>query len=136
MTEIPTKWFDRFANEARMWRSYSSCRRTRVGAVIIDPTTRAIVSTGYNGTVPGSPSCNEGGCKRCEEAAAQGLPPGAVREYLDCECVHAEMNALLLAAQRGTKVADCLIFVTHEPCMSCKKHLTVARVAWVVCRET
>lgn len=45
-------------------------------------------------------------------------------------CVHAEMNAVLLAARRGTSVDGCSIIIIgcEEVCKSCQKHLLQAGI--------
>lgn len=65
----------------------SNCMKRRVGAVLVR--NNRVLSTGYNGTPRGLVNCAEGGCPRCNGAAAGGT---ALDE---CLCLHAEENALL-----------------------------------------
>lgn len=47
----------------------TNCRRTAVGALIVRD--GRIISTGYNGTIPGYTNCLAGGCPRCSDPAAE-----------------------------------------------------------------
>lgn len=125
-TMYPTlnqRWFARFTELAKLWASFSTCKRRRVGAVIVDTTTLAVVSMGYNDTGLGKTNCGDGGCEVCSNEESTRL-------NLDCACIHAEMNALLLAARRGTKTEGCTLVIwgCEEVCSSCFKHLTQAGI--------
>eukprot|EP00922_Rhytidocystis_sp_ex-Travisia-forbesii_P020768 GHVS01030527.1.p1 GENE.GHVS01030527.1~~GHVS01030527.1.p1 ORF type:complete len:283 (-),score=22.73 GHVS01030527.1:83-907(-) len=74
-------WDDYFMQLARFM-----CRRTNC-------LKRRIISTGYNGTASGAPNCYDGGCERCANPSVYSQAVG-----LDlCECLHAEVNAVLEA---------------------------------------
>lgn len=106
-------WDTYFMQMTDLVATRSSCIRRQVGAVIVDPFTHAIVSTGYNGTPAGTPNCNEGGCKRCNSTA----PLGA--NYGICRCVHAEENAIALAARNGWATDVTTLYSTYSPCFTC-----------------
>lgn len=65
----------------------SNCMKRRVGAVLVR--NNRVLSTGYNGTPRGLVNCADGGCSRCNGAAAGGTA------LSECLCLHAEENALL-----------------------------------------
>lgn len=98
----------------------ADCRRRAVGAVLVD-VEQHIISTGYNGTRPGSAGCLEGACPR-------GLLSydrvGEFTDYNDpgspgfCISTHAEMNAMLHA---GAPLKGCTMYVTCDPCPGCLK---------------
>ena len=70
------RYFIRIAKEVA---SRSTCPRAAVGAVIVKD--NHIISTGYNGAVPGKPHCEDEGCN-----------------VMDGHCqraVHAEINAII-----------------------------------------
>ena len=117
------KWFGRFTEMAKLWASFSTCTKRQVGAVIVDTTTLAVVSVGYNDTGIGKTNCGDGGCEVCKGG-------DQARLNLDCDCIHAEMNALLLAARRGTKTEGCTLIMwgCDEVCHSCLKHLMQAGI--------
>lgn len=91
----------------------SNCLRRQVGAVIVCD--GRIVSTGYNGTPSGMANCFDGGCARCSSDSEQGAG------YMDCLCVHAEQNAIFLAARHGTRVDGSTLYCTLRPCATCLK---------------
>ena len=111
---------------AEFWSQHSSCLRRQVGAVLYDPKTKAIISVSYNDTAMNATNCGDGGCDLCQEPEDV-----KVKTALDCHCIHAEMNALLLAGRHGRKTEGAVIAVTHIPCASCHKHLTQAGVTHV-----
>lgn len=158
-TPRSTKWVGRMLAMAEHWSQYSTCIRRKVGAVIYDPETYAIVSVGYNDTPIGETDCGNGGCVRCQQEAPKcGRCGGEGWDYevnllvtpetkekfacpacdglgylrhgihLDCNCVHAEMNAILLAAATGRATKGMHLACTLEPCSSCMKHLKQAGV--------
>ena len=42
--------------------------------------------------------------------------------------IHAEMNALLYCAKEGISVKNCIVYVTHFPCLNCTKALVQAGI--------
>lgn len=117
-------WDDYFITIAWVVSSRSSCSRRAVGALIV--TDKRIVSTGYNGTPFGVANCDEGGCPRCasDEPAQAG--------YDWCLCVHAEQNAIALAARQGTATQGATIYVTLRPCFGCLKEAIQAGIREIV----
>lgn len=92
----------------------SNCIRRKVGAIIV--VEKRIVSTGYNGTPSGMANCFEGGCARCNSGDVV-MGEG----YEECLCVHAEQNAIFLAARHGTRVEGGTVYCTLAPCTTCLK---------------
>ncbi|MCL6553153.1 MAG: cytidine/deoxycytidylate deaminase family protein [Firmicutes bacterium] len=117
-------WDEYFMRIARLASSRSTCRRRRVGAVIVKD--RMVLSTGYNDTPRGIPNCGEGGCARCAGSA----PPGTGHDT--CLCIHAEMNCVIQAAYHGVSINGADIYVTHQPCLTCAKMLLNAGIRRVV----
>jgi dCMP deaminase len=95
-----------------------------VGALVV--VDYRIISTGYNGTPFGVKNCNEGGCPRC----ASNIP--SFEGYEKCFCVHAEQNALVLAARQGTATNNASLYVTLRPCFGCLKEISQAGIREVV----
>jgi dCMP deaminase len=83
-------WDTYFTGIAAAVATRADCRRAQIGAVIVDQHHR-IVSTGYNGTPPGSHrSCQGGDCPRAfleDQAHSSG-------GYENCINLHAEQNAI------------------------------------------
>lgn len=95
----------------------ATCPRRAVGCVLADAGGH-VLSTGYNGTVTGTPHCLVSPCA--------GKPPNDVS---CCEAVHAEENALLqLRDHRALHTA----YITCSPCPGCVKLLRNAGCQRVV----
>lgn len=98
----------------------ATCDRKHVGALIaLD---NRIVSTGYNGSPPGLPHCDDVGHELVQ-----------VGDRLSCQrTIHAESNALLAAARFGLAVQGATMYVTAQPCATCAKAIVAAGLARVV----
>ncbi len=108
-------WHDYFLAIAWAVAERTDCRRTKAGAVLVDPAHR-IVGSGYPGTAPGQPGCLDGACPRgLKTFAAQ--PPLAA--YDDCISFHAEANAILHSDR--SRYTGGTIYVTRRPCHWCFK---------------
>jgi len=151
--KIRPNWDEYFLNVAKAVSARGDCTRRQVGAVIVDFDKR-IVSTGYNGSYPGGPSCLAGQCPRgkhypvrtmrddrtIDEYCACGnaffpcpdaVPPGSSYDTGPgaCHALHAEQNALLYAFR---DVAGMTMYLTDTPCDGCMKLLHGARLGRIV----
>jgi dCMP deaminase len=112
-------WDDYFMNIARTVATRATCDRKHVGAVIVRD--RTILSTGYNGSIRGTPHCDEA---------------GHLMEDGHCvRTIHAEMNAIIQAAKNGTAIVEASIYVTASPCWHCFKAIANAGLHRVVFGE-
>jgi len=68
------------------------------------------VSQGYNGFLPGCPH------------------KSIVRDDHEQATIHAEQNALCDCAKRGVSCSDCIVYITHYPCIVCVRLLLAAGV--------
>ncbi len=108
---------------AKQVSTRSTCLKRSVGAIIV--VGDMIVATGYNGAPRGEPHCIDiGSCAR------EGQPRG--HGYEDCRGVHAETNALLMAAKHGISVNGGTMYVTAKPCNICRKLMKQAGISKVV----
>ena len=97
----------------------STCPRKHVGAVIVRD--KAILATGYNGSIRGLRHCSEDGC---------------LMENGHCvRTVHAEANAILQAARHGVRIEAADVYVTASPCWDCFKLIANAGIARVLYGE-
>jgi len=112
---------------ARLVSERSTCRRRRVGAVLVRD--KRILATGYNGSPAGMRHCLDTGCLREE----LGIPAGERTEM--CRGIHAEQNALVQAATFGISVAGAKLYCTTEPCVTCAKMLINAGIKQFVVGE-
>ena len=106
-------WDEYFMQIAEMVATRSTCDRAYVGCVLVNKDNR-IVSTGYNGSLSGNPSCDEIG--------------HTIRDGHCIATIHAEMNALLYCAREGITVKGAKAYVTHFPCLNCTKSLIQAGI--------
>jgi dCMP deaminase len=117
-------WDEYFMTIAHDVARRANCSRRQVGAIIVKG--RSIVSTGYNGTPMGVRNCFDGGCIRCASTVASG------QAYDTCICVHAEANAMLLAARHGTAIEAGILYSTLRPCFGCLKESLQAGIQEIV----
>lgn len=90
----------------------STCPRKAVGAVIVRD--KAVLATGYNGSLRGLAHCTDVGC---------------LMENGHCvRTVHAEANAILQAARNGVRIEGADIYATASPCWSCFKLIANAGI--------
>ncbi len=90
----------------------STCPRKAVGAVVVRD--KAVLATGYNGSLRGLAHCTDVGC---------------LMENGHCvRTVHAEANAILQAARNGIGIEGADIYVTASPCWNCFKLIANAGI--------
>jgi dCMP deaminase len=105
------EWDEYFMDLAVMVASRSTCLRKQHGAVIVKD--KQVLSTGYNGTPSKVVHCNT--CFREEH----NIPHGTMYEL--CRSVHAEMNAITLAAKNGIAINGADMYITGMPCIMCSR---------------
>jgi len=109
-------WDEYFLKLAMLASERATCPRMHCGCVLVR--NKNVISTGYNGSIPGDEHCEDVGCM-----------------VVDNHCVrtvHAEMNALIQAARCGHAVAGATAYVTNMPCTTCGKSLITAGIQRVV----
>lgn len=85
----------------------ATCPKAAVGAVFVSGDYE-ILATGYNGAPRGLRDCGEAGCLLDSKG--------------DCvRSSHAELNAIVQAAKRGTPLRGSRLYVTRFPCLTCAK---------------
>ena len=105
MEDIRIGWHEYFMKIAEQVATRSTCNRKHIGAVIVRDKT--ILSTGYNGSLRGSPHCDDAGHDM---------------DHGHCvRTVHAESNAVAQAAKNGINIDNSEIYVTASPCLTCFK---------------
>ena len=93
----------------------SHCKRQQNACVLTSLDGERVLSFGYNGTWRGGPNECTG-----------PIEPGK------CECVHAEINALV----KSRPFEEFVAFVTTSPCKQCAKALINAGAKRVYCAQT
>ena len=117
-------WDEYFMAITELVAQRSTCRRRRVGAVLVRD--HHIIATGYNGAPAGLPRCLDVGCLREQ----MQIPSGERHEI--CVGVHAEQNLLIQAALHGSSPEGATLYCTHQPCILCAKLIVNARIKRVV----
>lgn len=124
----------------------SKCCSWKVGAVIEKD--GRIISTGYNGSPAGGVNC----CDHAEEQGwtkyveNQGWAPGgkvilakehrpAHSEWSAKNEIHAELNAILFAARKGSSIEGATLYCTASPCPDCTKAISQSGIKKVVYAE-
>lgn len=107
---------------AEVWAQRSYATRTKVGALLIDPINRQIVSDGYNGLPNGFPNdevefVNPDGTKTTNPLV-----------------VHAELNSIIKCAANNGGSKGCTLYVTINPCIYCAALIIQAGIKRVVYR--
>lgn len=112
-------WPTFFMDIASVVATRATCDRKHVGAVIVRD--NRIVSTGYNGSLPGAPHCDD---------------VGHMMEDGHCvRTVHAEANAINQAARFGVAVDGATIYTTASPCWPCFQKIVSAGLKKIVFGE-
>ena len=111
-----------FLQIAKLVAERSTCRRRKVGCVLVD-TQKHIVATGYNGGPSGFTHCLD---VPCEGASA---PSGT--DLDKCFAVHAEVNAFLQLTSEDNLTA----YLSTTPCFTCAKMLCNSKVVRIVAHE-
>ena len=116
-TAFRPSWDDYFMAIAMLVATRSTCDRLHAGAVLVK--NKRIISTGYNGSPPGLPHCDDA---------------GHLLEEGHCVLtVHAEHNAILQAAAQGaTSTRGSTIYLKYSPCIHCCKYLLASGIVRVV----
>lgn len=119
MADRRVGWMEYFMNIAEQVSTRSTCDRRHVGAVIVRD--RTILSTGYNGSLPGTPHCDDAG-----------------HDIENGHCVrtvHAEANAIAQAAKNGVRIEGSELYVTSSPCLTCFKLVANSGIKMVYYKE-
>jgi len=125
--DLRPEWDEYFLDIAQLVSKRSTCLRRTVGAVVVKD--KRILTTGYNGAPSGLAHCVTTGCLR----EKLRVPSGERHEL--CRALHAEMNALLQAAQYGISVKGGVMYCTNQPCIICAKMIINAGIKRVVVLE-
>lgn len=117
-------WNEYWLGVANAISKRADCSRRRVGAVIVDGQ-RRVVSSGYNGSPPGGPSCLNGDCPRSNS----GVDPGSSYDTGPGACIanHAEANAIIWADPQ--RMIGATLYITCPPCEGCQRLIAGVGIA-------
>jgi dCMP deaminase len=71
-----------------------------------------IISTGYNGTLKGAPNC-------CEVHGRDSFDREEHHKWSLMNEIHAEQNAIAVAAKTGISLDGCICYCSLQPCNTC-----------------
>jgi dCMP deaminase len=111
MSERPS-WDDYFLGLMEEVGKRATCNRGKSGCVIVRD--RRIVATGYVGTPPGFPHCDEAGHLMKQVMDEDGT----LRQHC-VRTIHAEQNAICQAARYGIPLDGAWLYCKMEPCRTC-----------------
>jgi dCMP deaminase len=127
-------WHTYFIGIAGAVALRGDCRRSQVGAVLVNGSPPRQIGAGYNGVRPGRAGCLAGACPR--GLLDQELyPPGGIfvpRDDAPCIATHAEWNALDPEWTNPELVHGSTMYISREPCESCASH-AFGRGVWALC---
>lgn len=116
MRAVPS-WDEYFLQLARVVSSRSKDPNTQVGCVVIDPVTRGIITTGYNGFAAGAPE----------------TPELWQRPTKYQHVRHAERNAIEFLPEHDLyRLEGAILYCTHYPCKGCAERIRDRRLAEVI----
>ncbi len=113
-------WDEYFLMLASHVSTRATCDRLHAGCVLVR--NKRILSTGYNGSLPGVDHCDDVG-----------------HLLINGHCVataHAEANAVSNAAREGIETMDATAYVTATPCWNCIKTLVTAGIKKIIFKDT
>ncbi len=105
-------WDDYFIDVMHTVAKRATCDRGRSGCVIVCD--KQIISTGYVGSPPGLPHCDEIGHQMREVINEHG----GVSQHC-VRTIHAEQNAICQAAKHGVSLKGATLYCKMEPCRVC-----------------
>ena len=112
-------WDEYFIQQCDLIASRATCDRKRVGAIIVKD--KRIISSGYNGSLPGLSHCDDIG-----------------HDMEDSHCiatVHGEVNAIADAARRGVSTDGATLYCNTMPCWNCFKTIVSSGIMEIVFRD-
>ena len=121
-------WDEYFIGMAEYIGTRGTCDRGRNGCVIVRD--KRVASTGYVGSPPGLPHCDEIGHEMHKVVNDDGT------ESMHCvRTAHAEQNAISQAARFGVSLDGGTLYTKMTPCYSCAKSIISAGIKRVVCKK-
>lgn len=110
------EWFMGFAEQAA---KRSPDEETKVGSVLVNQQTGAVLAMGFNGFVRNAPD--------------KFLPKTRPDKYV--YMVHSEVNLVANCARHGISMANCEVYCTLSPCVNCMRTLFQCGITRVFIKE-
>jgi len=156
-------WDKYFIDMCDLVSTRGTCDRKKVGAVLVKD--KRVISTGYNGSLPGLPHCDDPEeywecpvCKdrnikqptipatggkyilKCKDWSCSGIPIQHKGGHLMVEghCVrtiHAERNAIAQAALTGQITKGSVLYCNTFPCWTCFQLIVSAGIQEIIYKD-
>lgn len=121
-------WDEYFIHLTRIVAERSTCDRGKSGCVIVRD--KKILCTGYVGSPPGMPHCDDAGHLMHSVINENG------KESRHCiRTTHAEQNAICQAARFGTSLQNATLYCKMTPCFVCVKLIISSGIKQVICEK-
>jgi len=118
-------WDEYFIGMANYVGTRATCDRGRSGCVIAR--SKRVISTGYVGSPPGLPHCDDIGHEMHKIISETGA------DSMHCvRTAHAEQNAIAQAARFGVSLQGSTLYCKMVPCYTCAKLAITAGIERVV----
>jgi len=118
-------WDEYFMEVVHALSKRATCDRGRTACVIVKD--RQIIVSGYVGSPPGFPHCDEVGHLMKKVVDDDG------EESMHCmRTIHAEQNAICQAAKRGVSIDGATMYCKLAPCRTCAMLLIACGITRVV----
>lgn len=128
MADARPSWDDYFLQLVDQVATRATCDRGRSGCVVVKD--KRIVCTGYVGSPPGLPHCDEAG----HEIRKVMDDDGTLRSHC-VRTIHAEQNAICQAARNGISLDGATLYCTMEPCRVCAMLVVSVGIRRVVAKR-
>ena len=121
-------WDEYFVGMANYVGSRATCDRGYSGCVIVRD--KRVVSTGYVGSPPGLPHCDDVGHEMHRVTNEHGA------DSVHCiRTAHAEQNAIAQAARFGASLSGTTMYCKMVPCYTCAKLSITAGIKRIVAEK-
>jgi len=126
---VRPNWDEYFLNLIEPLGKRATCDRGRSGALIVSKG-NTILATGYVGSPPGQPHCDEAGHMMVTVAREDGSSSQHCVRTL-----HAEENAILQCAKDGISVEGATLYCKMSPCYNCAMRIVRVGIKRVVAQK-
>ena len=126
---VRPSWDEYFLSLIEPLGRRGTCDRGRSGALIVSPM-HTIIATGYVGSPPGQPHCDEVG----HLIRAVIYEDGHQQQHC-VRTLHAEENAILQCAKDGVKIEGATIYCKMVPCWNCSMRIVRVGIKKVVAQK-
>lgn len=118
------QFFEYCMNIVQVVASRATCNRGKCGAITVQNS--RILTTGYVGSAPGLPHCDDVGHLFRTVIHVDG----STKQHC-VRSIHAEQNAIAQAARFGISLEGCDLYSTMFPCFDCAKLIVAVGIKHV-----